>query len=67
MQQNNDQDTRRARTGGTNQRLAGLTGSREIIEETMLGGPAEDPLARHGCQMAVEPDNEYYQLRSRNL
>jgi len=56
-------DTGLSRTGRKNQRLAGLTGPKEIIEEAQLGGPAEDPLEGHGRQRIADREDEYHQRR----
>ena len=58
-----------AAAGSKNKRLAGLTGSKEIIEETKLGGPADDPLEGYGRRKITEREDEYHQgrLRRRNL
>lgn len=52
-----------------NQKLAGITGSKQIIEETKYGGQEEDPLQGYGQKKIIDREDEYHKgrLRRREL
>lgn len=43
-----------------NQKLAGLTGQKDLIEEMKLGGPANDPMKDFGKQKIAEREDQYH-------
>ena len=46
-----------------NQRLAGITGQKALIEEMKLGGPQEDPMQDFGHRKIAEREDRYHQRR----
>lgn len=46
-----------------NQRLAGITGQKDLIEEMKLSGPQEDPMKDFGHKKIVEREDKYHQRR----
>ena len=58
-----------SRMGRKNQRLAGLTGDKGLIEETMLAGPEDDPLEGYGHKKILDREDDYHKgrLRRREL
>jgi len=49
--------------GRKNQRLAGITGQKELIEEMKKSGPHEDPMKDFGHKKIVEREDKYHQRR----
>ena len=52
-----------------NQGLAGITGSKQLIEETKYDGENQDPMAGHGPKRIIDREDLYHQgrLRRREL
>lgn len=46
-----------------NQRLAGFTGQKDLIEEMKMGGPQEDPMKDFGHKKIIEREDKYHQRR----
>lgn len=46
-----------------NQRLAGITGQKELIEEMKKSGPHEDPMKDFGHKKILEREDKYHQRR----
>ena len=43
-----------------NQKLAGITGSKNLIEEMKHSGPNEDPMKEFGHKKIVEREDKYH-------
>ena len=46
-----------------NQRLAGITGQKDLIEEMKLSGPQEDPMKDFGHKKIYDREDQYHQRR----
>ena len=45
---------------GTNAKLAGITGSKQLIEETRNDGDSQDPMAGHGTKRIIDREDSYH-------
>ena len=52
-------DQRLSKVARKNQNLTGITGSKDLIEETMLGGPTSDPMEGMGHQKITDREGDY--------
>ncbi len=46
-----------------NQKLAGITGQKQLIEEMKMSGPLEDPMKDFGHKKIVDREDKYHQRR----
>jgi len=50
-----------------NQKLAGITGQKDLIEEMKLSGPQEDPMKDFGHKKIIEREDKYHQRRMNRM